>query len=199
MKGNKIVKIVVIALIATAIVISAGIGFVIFDVTSYTATGNTTLDPNGQSVGHALVAYDPGVSGGAKNAAGKIANDLQSKGYLVELAGVSSSKASNTSVYDVIVVVGPTYWDSFASAVRSYLQNLNVSLDTKIGVVATGIVWPQSNNTMDLVKNLTGLPDGPHCKVKTAMKLVTDLFGNNADKTESFDDKCSGFVTSLLH
>jgi len=198
MKGKKVVKIVVIALIITTIIVSAGVGFVIFDVTSSAATGNVTLDPNGQSVGHTLVVYDPGVSGGAKNAAGKIADDLQSKGYLVDLAGVCSSKASNTSGYEVIVVVGPTYWDSFGSAARSYLQNLNVSSETEIGVVATGIVWPQSNNSMDLVKNLTGLPDGPHCKVKTAMKLVTDFFGNNADKTESVDDKCSDFVASLL-
>jgi hypothetical protein len=198
MKGKKIVKIVATALILTVIIVIAGVGFVFFDVMSCTATSSVTLSPAGQSVGHALVVYDPGVWGAAKNAAGKIASDLQSKGYLVELAGVRSSKAGNTSGYDVIVVVGPTYGDRFGSVARSYLQNLNVSSETKIGVVATGIIWPQNNNTLDLVKNLTGLPDGPHCQVKTALKLVTDFFGNNADKTESMDDKCSGFVASLL-
>jgi len=71
-----------------------------------------------------MVVYDPGITGTAKNVADSIAKDLQAKGYRVELAGISSSKADNTSDYSVIVVGGPIYAGNASSSVKEYLKNL---------------------------------------------------------------------------
>ncbi len=64
-----LVVIGIILIIALAIAIPA---FLYMDVMSYTATGSETLNPAGASAGRALVVYDPGVSGAAKNAAVKM-------------------------------------------------------------------------------------------------------------------------------
>jgi len=98
----------IVGLIAVSIisVVIVGWAFLYLDVMSYTATSSETLKPSETSLGHALVVYDPGITGSAKNAAVKIANDLRSKGYTVDLAGIRSSNASNVYSYNVIVVVG---------------------------------------------------------------------------------------------
>lgn len=38
-------------------------GFVIYDVMSYTANGFEAFNPEGNVTGNALVVYDPGISG----------------------------------------------------------------------------------------------------------------------------------------
>ena len=98
-----------IVLVIVAAGIAAGALFC-GDIMSYTATGSNTLSPAGTQVGKALVVYNPGLSGAAKDAAEKIREDFQSKGYAVTLAGIKSSKAANISGYDVIVAGGPMYF-----------------------------------------------------------------------------------------
>ena len=181
-----------------AVVIAAGF-FVFKDLLSYTATGSETLSPLGASAGQALVVYDPGVSGAAKKAAVKIAGDLQSKGYTVNLTGVRSATAMSVSGYDVIVVDGPVYGDKLGSSVQTYLQNLNASQKAKIGVFATGTVAPKSNDPAYMIKFVTNLPENSPVKVKAAGKLVTDMNGNAVNKTSGHVDKqCSEFVSELL-
>lgn len=82
-------------------------GFVFMDGMSYTATGSQTLNPSGTVTGNALVVYDHGVSGQAKNFAAAVAGDLRDKGYQVVLAGVRSTAASDVAGYGVIVTGGP--------------------------------------------------------------------------------------------
>ena len=48
------------------------------------------------------MVYDPGLTGGAKDAATKIGYDLQDAGYNVTLAGVKSAAAINTAGYDEV-------------------------------------------------------------------------------------------------
>jgi hypothetical protein len=83
---KKILKI--IAIIFITLVVGFGAVFAAFalDLASYTATSSETLKHTGTSIGQALVVYDPGFSGAAKQAASKIAEDLQAKGYTVDLA-----------------------------------------------------------------------------------------------------------------
>ncbi len=181
-----------------AVVIAAGL-FAFKDLRSYTATGTETLSPAGASAGQALVVYDPGVSGAAKKAAVKIAGDLQSKGYTVNLAGVRSATARNVSGYDVIVVDGPVYGDKLGSSAQAYLQNLNASPKARIGVFATGTVAPKSNDSAYMIKFVTNLPDSSPVRVKSAGKLVTDMNGSAVDKTSGHVDKqCTEFVSELL-
>lgn len=116
----------------------AAAGIVALDVLSGLATGSEKLTPDGTVTGKALVVYDPGVSGTAKDAATKIANDLKTDGYEVVLAGVRSGAAANVSGYDIIVAGGPVYSGKVASSVYSYLEGLKAPDQARIGAFATG-------------------------------------------------------------
>ncbi len=193
------IMIVGLVIVLIVIVIIAIPTVTFLDVMSYTATGGETLSPAGAALGRAMVVYDPGVSGSAKNTAVKIAGELQSKGYTVNLAGVRSATSKNVSGYDVIVVGGPAYGDKMGSSAQSYLQDLSVSQNTKVGVFATGIIGPKSNDSAYMANFVSNLPDGSPVKVKSAMKRVTDFMGKDVNKTGGDVDKqCNEFVTELL-
>src|SRR5271157_1672777 len=186
-KISIVVGLVIVVIILAAV---ASMGVIILDLMSYTATGSETLSPAGSPVGHALVVYDPGVSGIAKNVATKIAGDLQTKGYQVDLAGVRNAAAANTSGDDVIVIGGPTYAGNVSSSIKSYLLDLKPSTNAKIGVFATGSVKPESDDPVYLVKFVSSLPADSPLKVKSAMKVLS---------ADNVDNKCSEFVNGLLH
>ncbi len=132
------------------IIIVVGFGAVIFlDVASLTATGSQTLTPTGHSVGNALVAYDPGLSGDTKNVAQKVVSVLQEQGYTVTLAGIKNSAVSHTA-FDIIVVGGPVYAGSLTSSVKDALNSLIISQGTKLGVFGSG----QGSTTPDDVAML---------------------------------------------
>jgi len=126
----------VIVLVVAVVGIAAGALFC-GDVMSLTATGSKTLDPAGASAGKALVVYNPGISGEAKRAAEKIADDFQAKGYTVTLAGIKSSAAADVSGYDVIVAGGPMYFGRVSNSVDAYLNGLKPQNGVEIGVFAT--------------------------------------------------------------
>lgn len=189
-------KIKTILLAAGAVVILAVLvmfgcmGFIILDVMSYTATGSLTLNPDGTAAGTALVVYDPGVSGAAKNAATSIANDLESKGYKVTLAGVrSEAAAADESGYDIIVVGGPTYAGNLSSSVQSYLKDLKPSANATVGVFATGSVKPASDDPAYMRGFVSGLSDNSSLKVTSSLKVLT------GDDVETIDDV---FVSELV-
>ncbi len=79
----KLMKILLIAAAVVIVVVLAGfaaMSVIIFDLMSGTATGSETLSPAGNVTGHALVVYNPGVTGAAKNVASTIADDLEARG-----------------------------------------------------------------------------------------------------------------------
>jgi len=194
-----ILKIIGLGIVLIIVVIAAGYCFLRFDVMSYTAMGNETLNTAGAPSGSALVVYDPGLSGVAKDSAVKIANDLRSKGYRVDLAGVRSGTAENVSGYDVIAVVGPAYWDELGSAAQSYLEKLRTSPKTEVGVLATGIIEPDTTDPAYMREFVTNLPEDSPVKVKTTAKLVTDFGGNCVNQTAGdVDGQRSDFVADLL-
>src|SRR5512134_1950426 len=100
---RKILKIILVMFALLIVVGVAGFGIVILDVAGTLATDTHPL-PNGTPIGQAMVVYDPGLSGGAKDVATKIGYELQTAGYNVVLAGVKSNTAANTTGYDVLVV-----------------------------------------------------------------------------------------------
>jgi len=124
----------VVIIIAGAVVIALASA----DVAASLATSSQTLTPNGTSVGKAIVVYDHGLSGAAKSIADKIAVDLQTKGYTVVLAGIKSSAAKSTSGYSVIVVGGPVYGGTPSRSVQAFLNGLNPTQGTKVGVFGSG-------------------------------------------------------------
>ena len=183
MKLTKNLKIIIIAVALVAIVIVASLaaaGIVALDVLSSLATGSEKLTPDGTVTGKALVVYDPGVSGTAKDAATKIANGLKAGGYEVTLAGVKSAAAADVTGYDVIVAGGPVYAGKVGSSVYSYLDDLQAPDNAKVGAFATG-------NYKSEDKRETVFP------AAADLKAVIMLFPE-----DDVDKSCADFVTELL-
>jgi hypothetical protein len=129
---KKIFKILIVVLVVIVVLLVSVFAVFAFDLTSYTATGSQTFNPSGASIGRALVVYNPGLSGAAKQDATKIADDLQANGYTVDLAGVRSGTASTKSGYTVIVAGGPMYFGQVSSSIDGYLKTL--PSNAKLGV-----------------------------------------------------------------
>jgi flavodoxin len=182
---RKTFKIILVIFLALVIFAVAGLSVVFLDVAAYTATSSQTLNPSVSSTGKALVVYDPGLTGPAKNIAAKIADDLQTQGYQVELAGVKSNMATaNLTQYQVIVVGGPIYGSKAASSVQNFLTilNLNPNSQAKIGVFGVGS-FKTSND------QLYPLPSGSLLKITYAFKI---------DSSENATAESNHFVTQLL-
>ena len=145
MEGLMVIGLVAAGIVVIVVVagIAAGALFCA-DIMSYTDKGSKTLDPAGSPVGKALVVYNPGISGAAKNAAAEIAGDLQSKGYTVNLAGIKSSAAANVSGYDVIIAGGPMYFGKVSNSVDAYLT----ALKPQKGVAVAHSQRPERRNLM---------------------------------------------------
>ncbi|MEN4017934.1 MAG: hypothetical protein PQ975_10020 [Methanobacterium sp.] len=158
------------------LIIAVG-GFIALDVMSYTATGSETLNPPGIPVGNALIVYNPGVTGAAKNAADEIAIDLRSKGYKVELAGVRSVIAANTSDYDIIIVGGPMYFGKISNSIDTYLKTLTLQKEVKLGVFGTtGSDQLVAEDLESLKNQVASLQSGKNATIK----LIRDRDEKNA-------------------
>ena len=183
MKLSRNLKIVIaiVALVAVVVVASlVAAGIVALDVGSNLATGSEMLAPAGTATGTALVVYDPGVSGAARDAAAKIADGLKSEGYEVTLAGVKSEAAANLTGYDVIVAGGPVYAGKVSSSIYDYLAGLNATEGSKIGAFAVG-KYPDNNKVEQVF---------PAAASMKTMLLYPDQ--------DDVSKECAGFVDMLL-
>ncbi len=192
MNALMIVGLVVVGIIVIVAAVGTAMGLLFCgDVMSLTDMSSQILKPAGAPVGKALVVYNPGVSGAAKNAAATIAGDLQSKGYTVNLAGIKSTAAANTSGYDVIVAGGPMYFGRVSNSVDAYLTTLKPQKNVELGVFAT-----------------TGAPQFNDGDIASFGKQVASDLGNStinkpaATKTIRSGDAgnidCSEFVSAVL-
>jgi hypothetical protein len=183
-----IVGLVIIVIVAVAITVG-----VLFcgDVLSYTATGRQVQNPAGTPAGKALVVYSPGISGAAKNAAAELAKDLQSKGYIVNLAGIRSAAAANVSGYDVILVGGPMYFGAVSNSVDGYLKALKPQNGTALGVFATtGAPQFNDNDIASFGKQVASIPCYSMLKKTAPTKTIRSGDAGNAD--------CSDLVSAVL-
>ncbi len=158
-------------------------GAVIFDIMSYTAIGSQILEPNGTPVGKALVVYDPGISGASQDVATIIAQQIQAKGYTVDLAGIRSSKAYDTTGYDIIVVGGPIYAGQAASSVQEYLKTIEPA-GAVVGVFATGDDPDTATDNVLLTREAAPLPEGKSLQIKAVMKIVDSKINNQQQITD---------------
>jgi flavorubredoxin len=175
--------VLVVFLVLVVLVVSVFTAFAI-DLSSYGATDSKSLNPTGTSIGRALVVYDPGFSGAAKQDATKIAEDLQTKGYTVNLAGVRSGTAGEKSGYDIIVAGGPMYWGEVSSSIDGYLKTVPNS-------VKLGVFGSTSSSTLyesDYTSLLNQVASATHNE-NAAIKLTRD--GN-----ETSD--CADLVSKLV-
>jgi flavodoxin len=184
-------KILKIILVVFAVLIIAAVGsmaLVMGDVAGNMATDTHPL-PNGAATGKALIVYDPGLSGGAKDVATKIGYLLQDSGYDVLLAGVKSSAATDLTGYDVIIVGGPIYAGKPAATVQSYQSSFNPSEQVKVGIFGYGSVKIDNADTAAVMQDVAALPSDSQITLLTAMKIVS---------SENVDDQCNEFVINLL-
>ncbi len=181
---------IILALFAVLIVGIVAFGaIIVLDIAAYTSTDSETLTPSGASVGKALVVYDLGLSGTAKNVASKISSELQSHGYTVTFAGIKSSAAANTSDYDIIVVGGPIYAGTPTSSVKDFLSNLNTAQGVKIGVFGSGSGAQEQSDIDQITNAIAGLPNGS----SLANAIVVKIGSGEDVNTRSAD-----FVAQLL-
>jgi flavodoxin len=185
---------IIVGLIGIVLIVAAAIAMgALFcgDIMSYTATGSKTLNPAGTSVGKALVVYNPGVSGAAKDAAEKIAAGLQEKEYTVTLAGIKSSAAADISGYDVIVAGGPMYFGRVSNSVDAYLNGLKPEKDVEVGVFGTtGSGEFHKEDILSFEKQVAAI-EGISSINKTA--VTKTLRSGDAFKTD-----CSEFASAVV-
>jgi flavodoxin len=183
----------IVAGIVVLIVVAAFVTGALFcgDMMSYTDTGSKLLEPVGTPAGKALVAYNPGVSGGAKNAAAIIAGDLQAKGYTVSLAGIKSPAAANISGYDVVVVGGPMYFGRVSNSVDAYVMALKPQNGMKLGVFATtGSPEFHDEDIASFGKQVAAAPYSGTLNKAAITKTIRSGDAGNTD--------CSEFVSAVV-
>ena len=151
--------------------------------------GNMATDthplPNDEPTGKAIIIYDPGLSGGAKDVANRIGFALQDSDYVVLVAGVKSQAANNLTGYDIVVVGGPIYAGKPASSIQAYLNSFNPSEQAKVGVFGYGGVQIDNNDKTAVLNDVAG----GNIDVTAAMKIVSS--GNQTEQ-------CYTFVANLL-
>ncbi|MGD6853257.1 MAG: hypothetical protein ACQCN6_14460 [Candidatus Bathyarchaeia archaeon] len=181
---------IIIAVFAVIIIVVVALGaLVLLDLAAYTATGSQTLPASGSEMGTALVLYDPGLTGASTKVATRVADDLQSQGLTVTLAGIKSSAASDTSGYDVVVVGGPVYAGAPAASVRDALNNLQVDSTTAVGVYGSGSGATAPEDIASIKSSVSALQNGGDLSNAVVVKI---------GETEDLNARASDFVNQLL-
>jgi flavodoxin len=185
---RRILKII-LAVFTAIIIIVVALGAVVFlDVAAYTATGSQTLPATGSQMGTALVLYDPGLSGASTKVATQVANDLQSQGLTVTLAGIKSSAAAETSRYDVIVVGGPVYAGGVTASVKDAVNNLPAN-SAAVGVYGSGQGATTPDDVAQIKNSVVALQSGGAQSDAVVVKI---------GETEDLNARAGDFVNQLL-
>jgi menaquinone-dependent protoporphyrinogen IX oxidase len=185
---RKLFKIIFAVFVILMAAFIAAAAVITYDVAGAFATDTHTL-PNGAPIGQAIVVYDPGLSGGAKDAATKVGYSLQAAGYNVTLAGVKSGTAADIVSYDIVVVGGPIYAGKPAKSIQDYLSSLSTTENQKVCVFGYGDVAIDNSDTAAVTKDVAALPDGNTTQLDAVVKVVS---GSDVDAV------IQDFVTRLL-
>ncbi|MGE5188291.1 MAG: flavodoxin domain-containing protein [Betaproteobacteria bacterium] len=182
---KKILKIIAVVFIVVIIAVFGFFSLIVLDVAGSFATDVHPL-PNGAPIGQAIVVYNPGLSGAAKDIATKIGYELQEGGYNVVLAGVKSNAAADLSGYDLIVVGGPIYAGKPSNSIQTYLNSLNPPADAKVGVFGYGNAAIDNSNQTLVNQDVANLPAKSTLTLTAAIKIIN---------TDDIDSKCEEFVS----
>ncbi|MCW4000507.1 MAG: hypothetical protein NWE93_09730 [Candidatus Bathyarchaeota archaeon] len=185
---HKILKVILAVIGILVIVGFAAFSLVIFDAAGNFATGTHPL-PNDSAKGKALVVYDPGLSGRAKDVASYIGFNIQDSGYYVTLAGVKSDVAANPVGYDIIVVGGPIYAGKPATTIQAYLDSLNPPQGTVIGAFGYGDIAIDNSDQAAVLKDVAPLPGDSSYTIHAAAKV---------NSGSDLNTQCQEFVMRLL-
>jgi hypothetical protein len=188
--SRKNLKRVVLLTLVVVIVVSVIVVAAVFkDFAGSSANDSQTLAPSGTPVGRAMVVYNPGLSGQAKDAAMAMGEQLRVQGYEVTVAGVSSEAAVNLTNCEVVIVGGPMYGGKCSSSIESYLRSFEPKNEMRLGVFTTtgNANFDQSSldSLEDHVNSLVG--SDPYI-VKTDVRLIL---------TVGVDEDCTEMVLDL--
>lgn len=167
---RKIFKIIFAVFVILMALFIASAAIITYDVAGALATDMHPL-PNGAPTGQAIVVYDPGLSGGAKDAATKIGYALQDAGYNVTLAGIKSGAAANTAGYNVVVVGGPIYAGKPAKSVQDYLNTFSPAASPKVGVFGYGSIKIDNSDTAAVTQDVAA---SSNLQLTAVAKIVSD-------------------------
>lgn len=185
------VAIVVVLIVVLVIAVFAAGALFCGDIACYTATGNKTLSPPGAPAGKALVVYNPGLSGAARQAAENIADNMQSKGYTVNIAGIKSPASADITGYDVVIAGGPMYFGRVSNSVDAYLNGLKPQNGVKLGVFGTtGAPQFNDGDIASFGKQVAALPYGGTLKKAAVTQTIRTGAAEKAD--------CAGLVSAVL-
>jgi flavodoxin len=180
---HKILKIILVVFAVLIVVGVGSISLIVFDAAGSFATDVHPL-PNGAPIGQAIIVYDPGLSGKAKDVATNIGYDLQERGFNVVLAGVKSSAAQNLTGYDLIVVGGPIYMGKAAASIEAYFKTLNPPANATVGAFGYGSMQSDGNQTA-INAEVAPLPADSHVTLGPAIKI---------SQSDDITSKCHEFV-----
>jgi flavodoxin len=172
---------IIIGLIILVIVAVWAVGY-------FRSSESLTIKPEGAVTGKTLIVYDPGLSGGTKNAASYMAEDLKAKGYEVKLAGVRSKEASDISGYNILIVGSPTYGAKPTGPITSYLENLKSP-----GNITAGVYALSGGDTQDAEVIMVQMLQNKSIPVKVSVKYGHSAFGASANRSQYSD-----FISQLL-
>lgn len=181
---RKLFKILFTVFVIIMVLFIASAAVITYDVAGSLATDVHPL-PNGAPTGQAIVVYDPGLTGAAKDVATKIGYSLQDAGYNITLAGIKSGVAANTAGYDVVVIGGPVYGGKPAKSVQEYLNSFSPVANQTVGVFGYGSVKVNNDDTTAVTEDVAA---SSNFHLDAVIKIVSD----NQDST------IQSFVTRLV-
>ncbi|WP_424357266.1 hypothetical protein [Methanocella sp. MCL-LM] len=136
--------IIILSIIFTIIVAIA----TIFDLPSYLATDTEQLSAD-NATSKALIVYDPGIMGMGTRTAHWLGEDLRIRGYEVNISGIRSHGIENATDMDVVIVIGPTYFDGPTGPISGYLQQVQTKPGARIGIYSiTGLLGDDAGPQM---------------------------------------------------
>ncbi|WP_048198750.1 hypothetical protein [Methanocella arvoryzae] len=142
LKGAK--TIVTLIIIFTLIVAIA----TIFDLPGYLATDTEQLSAD-NATSKALIVYDPGIMGMGLRTAYWMGEDLRTRGYDVNLSGIRSGDIENATGYEVVIVIGPTYFGGPTGPISAYLKQVQTKPGARVGVYAvSGLLGDDASREM---------------------------------------------------
>jgi flavorubredoxin len=137
-------KILLISVIVIVVVLASLLAYVIYAINTDIATELVVKNPDGSKT--ALVLYHPGLSSFAHDVSYAFADGLASNGWRVEIATPSTQASTDTSKYNLLVLVASTYGGQPDSPTMRHLERMGDlhGINTVIVALAGGVGGAES-------------------------------------------------------
>ena len=110
-------------------------------------SGIQVSNPEG-GAGAALVVYHPGKFGFGERVRGAFVRGLVTNAWRVETTTASRQAPADLSGYDLLVLVGPTYWFTPSRPLLSYLNRLGDIGEKPVATITTAMGAGERSNAL---------------------------------------------------